>query len=287
MIRNSTPEQIQQNSSEIYTISMCLKPASSNIISDSYLARIAIDGEMHRMSKIGNLAYSYEYRRPTDKHRTGYYFEVDYRENRNGAVRTKSERSELYNLTIANRYVVGFESNRGVPGSKVALLGRGFEKGDCVEIDDTPCETTFVSQNVLSFAVPVKHPGKYRAKLVSDNGDIGLGEFCLDPVQMCSSLDSIGLSCGEKQLLMISISFSAPKEGIAVEATTNVPDSVIMKDIFIPAGARSASVVVQGGLAGSGMLYLSADGFEDLKIPVEIVSADRDDDEDDGDFSLL
>jgi len=46
-----------------------------------------------------------------------------------------------------------------------------------------------------------------------------------------------------------------------------------MTDIFIPAGARSANVVIKGGTVGSGMLYLVANGCEEIKISLEVISS--------------
>jgi hypothetical protein len=274
VIRNDIPAQIPQNSSEIYTIAMSIDENGHEIIRDSCSARVAIDGEVHKMSMGEDLEYTYNYKRPSGRHRAKYYYEVDFKEKYSGGIRTRFERSNLYELSIVNRYVVGFESNRGIPGSAVTLLGRGFEDGDYIEIGGVACPTTFISQHSLSFVVPLmERCGKYHAKLVSDNGDIGLGDFHVDQVTFYANPPSIDLVSGEKQVFVVSIDFEAPENGILIDVTTNVPDSVIMKDILIPAGAKSASVIVQGGDVGSGMLYLTANGFEELKIPIEVVSA--------------
>ncbi|MDR1457612.1 MAG: IPT/TIG domain-containing protein [Puniceicoccales bacterium] len=276
MITNNTPSQIPQNGSETYTIAMSINPNGTYFIPNSCSAHIVIDGEIHRMDKNSDFEYSYDYARSADQHKVNYYYEIDYKKKVSGNIREKSQRSKLYGLTIINRYVIGFESNRGVPGSRGTLLGRSFEKGDYVEIGGVPCETTFVSPNSLSFVVPIlSHGNRHHAKLVSDNGDIGLGVFHIDRVSFHSNLSSISLESGEKQVLVVSINFDAPQEGIAIDVTTNIPDSIIMKDVFIPAGARSASVVIQGGIEGSGMLYLAAEGFEELKIPVEVISSNE------------
>jgi hypothetical protein len=276
MITNNTPAQIPQNGSEIYTIAMSVNPDGTYSIPNSYSARIVVDGEVHKMEKSNDFEYSYDYARSADQHKVYYYYEIDYKKKVNGNIRRESKRSKLYNLIIANRYVIGFESNRGIPGSAITLLGRGFERGDYVEIDGVPCETSFVSPNSLSFVVPILgHGNRHHAKLVSDNGDIGLGVFHIDRVSFQSSLSDINLESGEKQALMLTINFDAPQEGIVIDATTNIPDSIIMRDIFIPAGARSTSVVIRGGAAGSGMLYLTAGGFEELKIPVEVISSNE------------
>ncbi|MDR1401636.1 MAG: hypothetical protein LBI81_01595 [Puniceicoccales bacterium] len=251
---------------------MSISPNGKHIVSDECSAWIIIDGEMHQMNKVKDLEYTHNYKRSAGRHKATYYYEVDYKEKSTLGGKFKSERSKLYNLTISNRYVIGFESNRGIPGSTCTLLGRGFEEGDNIEINGIPCETTFVSPNALSFAVPLlNNCGKYHAKLVSDNGDLGVGDFTVDPIALHANLSKIELSSGEKQILIITTDIEAPKTGILVDVTTNIWDSIIMKDIFIPAGARSAAAVIQGGTPGSGMLYLTANGFDELKIPLEIV----------------
>ncbi|MDR1595439.1 MAG: IPT/TIG domain-containing protein [Puniceicoccales bacterium] len=272
IIRNDTPEKIPQNSSEIYTMAMTVVPNGRDIAIDENSARIVIDGEVHNMNKSGTWEYTYDYKRPPKKHRASYYYEVDYVEKSRRNERSKLDRSCLYDLTIANRYVIGFESGRGIPGSLCTLIGRGFEDGDYIEIGNIKCQTTFISPNSLSFTVPMMETrGKYHARLVSDNGDIGLGVFTVDPMMLYASLPKIELSSGEKQALSVSIDFDAPEGGILIDVTTNVPESIVMDDILIPAGANSAVVMVQGATSGSAMLYLTANGFDELKIPVKVV----------------
>lgn len=271
MMKNVTPAQVPQNGSEVYTLEMQVLQNGKTIVQDSCSARIVIDGQIYKMNKTGDRSFTYNYRRPANKHRASYYYELDYKTQCYGQIHNQFERSKLYELTIANRYVVGFESNRGIPGSTIILLGRGFEQGDYIEIDGVTCDTTFISGNSLSFVVPMlsKH-GLYHAKLVSDNGDIGLGNFQIDQISMHVNHEQIDLAPGEKQALIVTVDCDAPEAGITIEVTTNIPDSIIMRDIFIPAGAHSATAVIEGGDAGSGMLYLSAGGFEEVKIPVEV-----------------
>ncbi|MDR1433527.1 MAG: hypothetical protein LBI61_04335 [Puniceicoccales bacterium] len=259
---------------------MSIAPSGRELVTDDCSARIVINGEVHRMNRSGPREYVYNYKRGTGPHKASYYYELDYVEKQHGHARSKFERSKLYDLVIANRYAIGFESNRGIPGSQCTLIGRGFEEGDCVEIGSVRCRTTFNSQNSLSFTVPMlSASGKHHARLVSDNGDIGLGNFTIDPMNFCANLSRIDLASGEKQALVICTDFPAPEGGIAIDVTTTIPDSVIMRDIFIPAGARSATAVVRGGISGSGMLYLTAGGFEELRIPVEVIDANCRDDQ--------
>ena len=125
---------IPQNSSEIYPIEMRVSPNSREIVSDSYSAKIVVDGEVFPMKKRGNFDFAYDYRRPRDSHKAKYYYELNYENRSSGRHKTKTVKSPLYELVIINRYVVGFENNRGLPGSTTHVLGRGFCLGDRVEI---------------------------------------------------------------------------------------------------------------------------------------------------------
>lgn len=272
MMKNVTPSQVPQNGSDVYTLEMQVLQNGKTIVQDSCNARIVIDGQIYKMNKVSDRVFTHNYRRPANKHHAHYYYELDYQTQCHGQTHDQFERSKLYDLTITNRYVVGFESNRGIPGSTIILLGRGFEQGDYVEIDGIACDTSFVSGNSLSFVVPMlsKH-GLYHAKLVSDNGDIGLGNFQVDQLSMHVNYDQIDLVPGEKQALIVTVDCDAPEAGITIDVTTNIPDSIIMRDVFIPAGAHSATAIIEGGDAGNGMLYLSAGGFEEVRIPVNVV----------------
>ena len=114
-------------------------------------------------------------------------------------------------------------------------------------------------------------PGTYHAKLLSDNGNIGLGNFTVDALSLRPSLRNLHLTRGEKKVFIVDIDTPAPQNGLLVDVTTNIPASVIMRDIFIPGGATSAAAIVQGGDVGSGVIYLAADGFDELQIPIEVV----------------
>ena len=292
MIDNVTRKTIPQNSSEIYPIEMHVMQGSSSIVEESYNARIVIDGEIHPMRKIASRDFVYDYRRPRNSHKVKFYYEVDYINKKQGTRNVRTMTSKLYDLTIINRYVVGFENNRGLPGSVTCLLGRGFEPGDRVAIGDVECQTEFVSKNVLSFVIPwLEHPGVSHARLISDNGNIGLGDFTVDPLVMHTNCHEINISKGERKVIVVSIDVPAPKGGVLVDVMTSVPDCIAMKDILIPEGATSAMGVVQGVDTGSGMIYLNANGFNELKVPVEITpehsSADTLDGEPSDDFQIL
>lgn len=268
-IDNQTPRMAPQNPSNFYRISMQVKKTNIKIAPDSYKSQVLIDDKAYDMVKSGDREFYFDYKEE-DRHVINYRYKVYY----SVGSKEKSMRSRNYKLNIINRYAVGFECNRGKPYSEISLLGRGFVEGDRVMIGDCVCDTTFVSPNVLSFVVPMLEGGRtYRAVLDSENGDIGLGDFFIDPASITTDPTKIDLSRGEKCVLTVTVDVEAPPEGLPLDVTTDIPDSIIMHDVVIRPGMRSARVVVEGGRPGKGSLFIAAPGVESCEIPV-VVSAD-------------
>ena len=80
----------------------------------------------------------------------------------------------------------------------------------------------------------------------------------------------IELQSGQRQAILFELSESAPSGGIAIQVTTDVPQSIIMPEVFMPAGMRTTSVTLQGDRPGSGKLYINAPGLEETKVPLRV-----------------
>lgn len=271
MVENKTPKAMPQNPSNIYRISLKLHNTKAKIPKESYKASIVIDGKSYDMVKEGKNFFTFDYEIGDFKHKAAYYFDISYVL---GGV-SKTYTSRIYELNIINRYVVGFECNRGRPHAQISLLGRGFAAGDTVEIGEILCDTEFVSPNVLAFTVPFIEGGKhYKAILKSDNGNIGLGNFSVDAIKINAEPSSITMKTGDRKLVTISIDVEAPEFGLPLEITTDIPDSIVMHDVTIRGGEKTANVVIAGGEHGSGTLFIGSPGFEECEIPVFIQSED-------------
>lgn len=57
VIKNNTSEQVLQNISEIYTLTMSVDLKGEHFVPHSCTARIIIEGEVHRMNKNSELDY--------------------------------------------------------------------------------------------------------------------------------------------------------------------------------------------------------------------------------------
>jgi len=62
----------------------------------------------------------------------------------------------------------------------------------------------------------------------------------------------------------------APEGGLPISISTDRPESIIMPEVVIPAGAQTVSVPIQGGVGGSGIILATAPGFKDLEIPLQV-----------------
>ena len=63
----------------------------------------------------------------------------------------------------------------------------------------------------------------------------------------------------------------APSNGLLLDVTTDIPSSVIMPEVLVPAGQVSVSVPVVGGRPGAGSLVLKGyAGSGDLTIPITV-----------------
>lgn len=271
MVENRTPRTVPQNPSNTYGISMKIHNTKAKVASDSCRARIVIDGESHDMAKGSETLFNFDYQTNDLKHKIVYYFDVDYMLC--GAKKTYT--SKIYELSVINRYAVGFECNRGRPYTRISLLGRGFVEGDTVEIGNVLCDTEFVSPNVLTFTVPLLEGGKnHGAILVSENGDIGLGNFFVDALGIDANPESVLLKTGDKQVLAISIEVDAPPSGLPLDITTDIPESIIMDSVTIRGGERSANAVITGGEPGTGSLFIGAPGFGESRVLVLVRAED-------------
>lgn len=270
---NLTSERIPQNASGIYTISMAVSNDNGSIIEDSLAPKVVIDGQKQpmRRSEIGTRMFDFEYLMPEGRSEAKYYFLLDYDVDYSGTASPRQISSDLYKLQLTNRYIITMESQRGPVGAEIPVVGRGFTNLDTFVIGGVEAETRFASAQAMSFIVPPLPAGEaYAVDLLTGSGTIPIGYFQVDGSKLKVYPESLELASGQRAVLIFGIEFDAPSSGVAIGVRTDVPQSVIMPEVIIPAGARTVSVPVQGGVAGKGVLVASAPGFTDLTIPVKV-----------------
>lgn len=273
-VHNATPATIPTNPSGIYTISAQAMLDSEAVDRSSIKAYIVIDGETHPMtpSDLGNGYFDYDYAIPKGREKARYYYYMDYKlKSLNDAPKTRRKYSEKFEVSLINRFSITLDTNRAPVGTQLAVLGRGFSRGDTVFVGGVQADTRYSSANTLQFIVPSVDPGQTYTVEVRGKSVETAGTLKVDPGLPLSVIPtSLTLDQGQRQALAFAIDYAAPAGGLYLNVTTDIPNSIIMPEVIVPEGARTVSVTVQGGKPGSGSLFVQAAGMTELVIPVTV-----------------
>ena len=272
-ISTMTSETVAENPSQIYTITTLAKPRDPNVKKGSVSPKIVIDGQMHEMtpSTLGKDIYEYDYHMPAGRTEAIYYILVNYTVLNNGEAHQQEDYTEKRWLRVVNRMVYTLDVLRAPIGARVAVVGRGFTPQDVVYLDSTPARTVFEGPNAISFMVPAMPPGKnYSVTLNNGTGSQPVGTFRVDPIAITVTPTALNLRSGERTTLFFALESQAPAGGQLIDVSTDVPKSVIMPEVIVPAGATSVSITVQGSQPGTGSLFVSGTGSGEMTIPVTV-----------------
>ncbi|MGH8020890.1 MAG: IPT/TIG domain-containing protein [Opitutaceae bacterium] len=274
-IINRTPATFSENPSQVYTITAEVRVRGGVVREESVQPSIVIDGQVFPMEKspLGENIYEYEYHLPSGRSEGAYYLLVSYETESSGRVNRRDAFTELERFTVVNRYGLSLDASRAPVGAQVTVLGRGFTPQDTVYVGDQAAQTIFRSANSLSFVIPALPAGRnYPVTVGAPGSGLSIGTIRVDEGALTAAPSSLTVATGEKRLLVFTIPSEAPAGGLLLDVTTDVPESVIMPEVTIPAGSRSVNVAVQGGETGSGTLYVTAPGFGEITVPVTVIS---------------
>jgi len=273
-LTNLTPASLPENPSQIYTFTLRVTPHNHVMMRSSITPHVVVDGQNFLMkhSSLGDDLYEFEYQLPAGRTDIAYYYLVNYEvEGSNGPVPGEAY-TAVERAKIARRYVLSLEVNRGPVGASISVVGRGFTPQDVIYFDDTAARTVFASTSDLSFYVPALAPGKnYEVSVRGSAGNSPVGTFRIDGANVSVSPSSLTIAQGQRQNLTFSVGTAAPAGGLLLDVATDVPESVIMPEVMIPAGETSVTIAVEGGRPGSGNLVLKGYG-SDVTIPVTVTA---------------
>ena len=272
-LSNLTPGSMPENPSQIYTFTLRVTPHTNTVIKGSVTPHIVIDGQNQLMkpSSLGEGLYEYEHRVAAGRDEMAYYYLVNYTVEGNSVVTPGEAYTEISRAKIMRRYVLKLEDNRGPVGARISVVGRGFTEQDKIFFNGTEARTKIDSQNSLSFFVPALEGNKnYQVVLNSGSGSSPVGTFRIDASSLAVSPTALTLRTGERQSLTFTLSNAAPPGGTLLDVATDVPESVIMPEIIVPAGQMSATVTVEGGKPGTGSLFLKGFGAGEVTVPVSV-----------------
>ena len=279
VFNNFVDTQIPQNASNIYTFSFQAKSYLRNVVEGTEQAHLVINGEKVPMRKVDGkgIMFTADYQFPTGIRELRYYYELEY-EYTNAGFRdstikysTHDNFGRPYVARLINRYPIQLLSSRGRTGDLIDVVGSGFSEFDTVRIGSMEAETSFKDSNSLEFIVPALPAGQsYPAVLETAGGLLQLGSFKVDEGALQVYPASIEVASGDVAQITFQIGGTAPSSGFRVNVTTDVPTSVIMPEVVIPGGAKSTTIMIEGGVAGSGQLFIEAPGFGARQIPIRV-----------------
>jgi hypothetical protein len=279
VFNNLVDERIPQNASNIYTFSFQAKSYLRNVVPGTEQARLVINGEVIPMRKVeGREAlFTADYQFPPNVREVRYYYELEYEYTNSGfrgetiKYSTHDNYGRPYVARLINRYPIQIVSVRGRTGDRINVVGTGFSEMDQIVVGGQEAETLFESPNALGFIVPPIPAGRsYPVELLTSGGPLSLGTFRVDQGALRVLPEAIEVASGDVTQVTFEIDGVAPSGGFRLTVTTDVPTSVIMPEVVIPAGARSTAVIIEGGAAGSGRIFVEAPGFGAREVPIRV-----------------
>ena len=280
-LTNMTPEIAQRNPSNLYRFTTQCNILESKVIPGSFDLNLVIDGEKHPLQSeaLTPAFFYYDHILDTERTEAKYYFELNYQLNNRGKLRNYSAKTPLSTFKIEERCCFCLDNERAPVGTSIKILGCGFTSGDRVVVGEYNAVTTFESENVLKFTIPPVIAGKaYPVYAICNNQKAFVSNLLVDNSRFFIEPDSIEVMKGEK--VSFTVETNAPvATDLYVNVTTDVPESVIMPEVIIKAGKSSITLEIEGGEPGKGSLFVNAQGYDEVTIPID-VQEDSDDEED-------
>jgi hypothetical protein len=275
-VENLTPTAMPMNPSGIYTLSVKAVPLSDAVERDSVTAKVVVGGETHPMTvnPVAANVFDFDYRLPEGVDTARYYFLINYRffrpGNQPGDLREYS--SALQEFRLQSRFAISLETERAPIGTPINIFGRGFSRNDRIFVGERAADTRYISESTLQFVVPEVDSGtSYPVELRSGRSVESVGFLRVDPANPLQVIPAVvELERGERATLVVAIDNPAVSGGVPISVETDIPDSIIMPEVKIPAGARTVSVTIEGGEPGEGSLYLSGRGFAEIRVPLTV-----------------
>jgi len=278
-IDNMTPSCLPQNSSDTYTMTMAVHVPEREVLAQSLRPFIVIDGKRQPMkrSELGRNIFVYDGRIPAPRDRVSYYYELEYEVASGRGTVTGMVRSRLYEFRISGRCALSLDVYRGIAGTRVVLLGRGFQGDDRVIFDDMLADTQIHSDHMLEFTVPpVEGDRNYHLTLQGSHGPLDLGDFFVDLAPIHASVDALLLRARERQSFSLCVDHPVPSNGLILDVTTDIPEDIVIPEVLIPGGSTSVEALISGnGHEASGHLFVEAKGYQPLVIPVQVIGKAR------------
>lgn len=276
-VTNLTPQTAKRNPSNLYRFTMQCAVNPQKLVPGTFDPLLVIDGQQFPLKEDADIQGLYYYDHELDATRTDakYYFQVSYEQYRSGTVKSYVRKTPLASFSISGFGSLSLEIDRAPVGSEIRVLGSNFTANNRIRVGDCDAPTELLSENVLSFRVPAVTVGKSYPVSVTVGEEMHFaGNLLIDSGRFATEPTEISLRVGEKADFTLRSNTPSPSD-LYINVTTDIPNSVIMPEVRLATGEESATVSIEGGEPGKGHLYVSAQGFDELTVPIEVVGEKR------------
>ena len=276
-VTNLTPQTAKRNPSNLYRFTVQCAVNPQKLVPDTFKPLLVIDGQQFPLRQDADMEGLYYYDHELDATRTDakYYFQVSYEQYRSGTVKSYVRKTPLASFSISGFGNLSLEIDRAPVGSEVRVLGSGFTANNRIRVGDYDAPTELLSENVLSFRVPAVTVGKaYPVSVTVGEAMHFAGNLLIDSGRFTAEPTEISLRVSEKTDFTLRANRPSPSD-LYINVTTDIPNSVIMPEVRLATGEDSATVAIEGGEPGKGHLYVSAQGFDELTVPIEVIGEKR------------
>ena len=273
-VTNLTPQTAKRNPSNLYRFTVQCNVEPQKLVPETFKPLLVIDGQQFPLKQDADVGGLYYYDHELDATRTDakYYFQVSYQQRRQGVVRNYVRKTPLASFSISGFGNLSLETERAPVGNEIRVLGSGFTANNRIRVGDYDAPTEFLSENVLSFRVPAVAVGKtYPVLVIIGEETHFVGNLLVDSGRFVAEPMEVSLHTGEKTDFTLRANRPSPSD-LYINITTDIPNSVIMPEVRLAAGETEATVSIEGGEPGKGRLYISAQGFDDFTVPIEVIS---------------
>lgn len=262
-----------RNPSNLYRFTVGSKISKSKAIAGTFAPMLVIDGKQVplKADAIKPNVYYADYPLGNNRKKARYYFELSYQSmSSSKSIRTYTYTTPLTEYVISEYGASMLQFERAPVGAEVRIIGSEFTANDRVVIGQCEVWTTFYSENAISFVVPHLVSGKaYPVYCIRERKTDFVGNLLIDAKQLMVQPSQLEISQGEQVALTVRLN-GPVTDSLAINVTTNIPDSVIMPEVKIAAGEDSATISLEGGEPGDGKLYISAMGYEEVIVPIKV-----------------
>ena len=283
-IINRTLGVLAPSPTQTYKITASVKPSASNFIPDSETVQIMIGQAPYPMTKVPNsdTLYEFDYKAPPGVTQFAYYFLAHYNTSDSGIVSLREDYSTLQHAVISDQISSVAAGNTAAAGASVSSANTAIPWGSPASMESSASANVAPASTSASGALNAGSFGfgsasstaattSYSAQTPAPTASSASVSTRQDGNDLTVSPTEISIHTGSNIVLKFITPTKVTGSPLLIDVTTDIPDSVIMPEVYVNVGRNVGSVILKGGKPGKGNLYVKAAGYaKTLTIPITV-----------------